>query len=174
MNADGFILYRSEVRAVTVQFRAIGGTLWLSQAEMASMFGTTPQNITLHIKAIYEEGELRPELTCTEDVQLRREGRREVRRTIRIYSFDVILAVSSRVRGPRSSQFRQWAAIRLGEPLVAASVLAAARRESCATHKKVPVATPMQSPMNLRARADATMPLMELTSPACISSPSEG
>lgn len=174
MNDGGFILYRSEVRAVNVQLRAIGGSLWLSQAEMASLFGTTPQNITLHIKAVYEEGKLCPESTCTQDAQLRREGRRDVCRTIRIYSLDIILAVSRRVRGPRSSQFRQWVATRLGEPLATDRILVAAPRKDRVMHNKPPFAATIEAAKILCARAEATMPHMELTSSVCISNPSEG
>lgn len=174
MNAGEFILYRAEDRAVTVPLRVMGGTLWLSQADMASLFGTTPQNITLHIKAIYEEGELRQESTCTEDSQFRREGRREIRRTIRIYNLDIIVAVSRRVRARRGSQFRQWVATHLGESLVAGCAVDTAPCKGPAMQIKTPFAATVQSARILRATADATMPHMELTSPASISSPSEG
>ena len=66
MNAGEIILYTAEDGSPAVQLRAEDGTVWLTQAEMASLFLTTPQNITQHIKAVYDEGELQSEATCKE------------------------------------------------------------------------------------------------------------
>ncbi|WP_411873263.1 RhuM family protein [Vulcanococcus limneticus] len=85
---------------------------------MADLFQTTPQNITQHIKAIYEEGELREDSTCKPLLQVRSEGGRQVRRQLSHYSLPVILAVGFHVRSQRGTQFRQWANERLSEYLV--------------------------------------------------------
>jgi hypothetical protein len=81
----------------------------LTQAAMAELFQTTPQNITLHLQSIYDEGELDEAATCKEYLQVRQEGVRDVRRSLKHYSLDVILAVGYRVRSARGTAFRQWA-----------------------------------------------------------------
>jgi hypothetical protein len=93
-------------------------TLWMSQALMAELFQTTPQNITLHLKALYAEGEIDEAATCKEYLQVRREGSREVKRAVRHYNLEAILAVGYRVRSERGIQFRRWATERLSEYLV--------------------------------------------------------
>jgi hypothetical protein len=112
------ILYRSEDGKSELQLRAEDGTVWLSQAEMAELFQTTPQNVTQHLKAIFEDGELPEGATCKELLQVRLEGERDVRRAIRLYNLDVILAVGYRVRTVRGVEFRQWASTRLKEYLL--------------------------------------------------------
>ncbi len=121
------ILYRTEDGRTDVHLRATGGTVWLTQAEMAALFETTPQNITQHIRGVYEEGELTETATCKEDLQVRQEGGREVRRTVKVYRLDLILAVGFRVRSPRGAQFRRWAGGTLSEYLVKGFVLNDAR-----------------------------------------------
>jgi hypothetical protein len=127
MTNGEMILYTTEDGSVAVQLRAEGGTVWLAQAEMASLFQTTPQNITLHIKAIYAEGELLPEATCKEHLQVRLEGGRRISRTLKLYNLDMILAVGYRVRTRRGTQFRRWATTHLREYLVKGFVLDDAR-----------------------------------------------
>jgi hypothetical protein len=120
MTDDGgsVVLYRTDDGAAEVALRAVGGTAWLAQGEMAALFATTPQNITLHIKAIYEEGELREAATCKDDLQVRLEGARQVARRMKLYNLDMILAVGYRIKSPRGTQFRQWATTTLREYLV--------------------------------------------------------
>ena len=85
---------------------------------MAELFQTTAQNITLHIAAIYGEGELQEAATCKRYLQVREEGSRKVGRNLKHYNLNMILAVGYRVRSPRGIQFRQWATARLEEYLV--------------------------------------------------------
>ncbi len=80
---------------------------------MAELFQTSPQNITLHLKALYSEGGIATEATCKSYLQVRSEGGRQVRRTVKFYNLDAILAVGYRVRSPRGTQFRRWATERL-------------------------------------------------------------
>jgi len=112
------VLYQTDDGRTRVECRFSEETLWLSQALMAELFQTTPQNITLHLKALYEEGEIDEGATCKEYLQVRREGAREVRRLVRHYNLDAILAVGYRVRSDRGTQFRRWATERLREYLV--------------------------------------------------------
>jgi len=126
--SDGeLILYTLEDGSAAVQLRAEEGTVWLTQLQMATLFDTTPQNITQHIKAIYAEGELTETATCKERLQVRQEGGRAVNRTLKHYNLDMILAVGYRVRSPRGTQFRQWATTHLREYLVKGFVLDDAR-----------------------------------------------
>lgn len=117
------LLYETEDGQARVECRFADESLWMSQARMAELFQTTPQNITLHLKALYREGELDPGATCKDYLQVRFEGARGVRRTLRHYNLDAILAVGYRVRSPRGTQFRRWATERLREYLVKGFVL---------------------------------------------------
>lgn len=121
--AGEFVLYTTDDGLTRVEMRAVGGSLWLSQAEIATLFQTTPQNITQHVKAIYAEGEADPEATCKSGLQVRQEGDRQVRRTVHHYSLEVILAVGYRARSARGTQFRQWATAHLSEYLLKGFVM---------------------------------------------------
>lgn len=112
------VLYRTDDGRTRLACHFAAETLWLSQALMAELFQTTPQNVTQHLKAIYDEGELQPEATRKDFLQVRLEGARQVRRTVRQYNLDAILAVGYRVRSPRGTQFRIWATERLREYMV--------------------------------------------------------
>lgn len=112
------VLYQTPDGHTRVECRFAEESLWLSQALMAELFQTTPQNVTLHLKALYAEGEIEERATCKDFLQVRMEGTRQVRRAVKFYSLDAILAVGYRVRSPRGTQFRQWATERLREYLV--------------------------------------------------------
>ncbi|HMR04447.1 MAG TPA: RhuM family protein, partial [Polyangiaceae bacterium] len=113
-----FLLYQTEDGRTRVEVRFDGETAWLTQASLAELYQTSPQNITQHIAAIYEEGELDEGATCKPFLQVREEGSRQVRRALKHYSLPMILAVGYRVRSLRGTQFRQWATSRLEEYLV--------------------------------------------------------
>ena len=113
----GQLLIYSEA-VLNLQVRLEGETVWLSRIQIAELFQTTPQNITLHVAAIYDEGELDPGATSKDYLLVQSEGGRQVRRSLKHYSLGMILAVGYRVRSPRGTQFRQWATARLGELLV--------------------------------------------------------
>ena len=112
------ILYQAEDGRTRIQCRFENETLWLTQAQIAELFQTTSQNITLHLKALFAEGELSEAATCKDYLQVRSEGNRQVSRSLRHYRLDAILAVGFRVRSHRGTQFRQWAIGRLSEYLV--------------------------------------------------------
>ncbi len=117
-SAGEILLYRTEDGRTRVECWFADESLWMSQALMAELFQTTPQNVTQHLKALYEEGEIEEEATCKDYLQVRTEGQRRVRRKVKHYNLDAILAVGYRVRSPRGTQFRQWATERLREYLV--------------------------------------------------------
>jgi hypothetical protein len=115
---SSLILYQTEDGQTRIQCRFENETIWLTQALIAELFQVTPQNVTLHLKALYEEGELEESSTCKEFLQVRTEGGREVSRHLRHYSLSIVLAIGYRVRSQRGIQFRQWATARLSEYLV--------------------------------------------------------
>ena len=112
------IIYQTEDNKTKIQVRLADNTVWMTQAAIAELYQTTPQNITLHLKAIYEEGELSEEATCKDYLQVQIEGNREVSRNRKFYNLEVILAVGYRVRSHRGTQFRKWSTERLKEYLV--------------------------------------------------------
>lgn len=119
MTATGdLLLYTDPTGQARVQVRLHEGSLWLSQANIAALYGTTPQNITRHIGQIYAEGELAPEATCKQYLQVRHEGERPVQRRIQHYNLAMILAIGYRVRSPIGTRFRQWATAILAEHAV--------------------------------------------------------
>lgn len=123
MNGGELILYTSEDGRARIHLRAEGGTVWLTQAEIAQLFDTTPQAITQHIRAIYQEGEIPEEATCKRSLQVREEGQRKVTRRLKSYNLQLILAIGYRVRSERGTQFRQWATRHLAEYLVKGFVM---------------------------------------------------
>ncbi len=118
MPGGEILLYQTEDGRTRIECRFENETLWVTQAQMAELFQTTPQNITLHLKAIYAEGEQSEEATCKSYLQVRREGERTVERQVRHYRLEAVLAVGFRVRSHRGTQFRQWATARLQEYLL--------------------------------------------------------
>lgn len=90
-------------------------TFWLSQNGMAELFDCTPENIIQHLKNIYTDGELEPAATTKKFLVVRREGNRNVRRTIDHYNLDAIIAVGYRVNSKKATRFRQWATKTLKE-----------------------------------------------------------
>lgn len=123
MTDNTLILYTTSDGLSQFVLRELGGQLWLTQAEMAELYQVTPQSITQHIKAIYQELEIDEAATCKEYLQVQTEGGREVKRQLKHYSLPMIVAVGYRVRSSRGTQFRQWATRTLGEYLQKGFVL---------------------------------------------------
>ena len=90
------VLYQPEGE-VRLEVRVENETVWLTQAQMAELFDKVPQNITIHIKNIYKEGELDKASTCKEYLQVAHEGSREVTRSLKFYNLDVIISVGYQV-----------------------------------------------------------------------------
>ena len=117
------IVYLTEDGQSEVQLHPQDGSVWLNQAEMAELFETTKQNVSLHIKNILKEGELPEAATVKESLTVQNEGSRRVQRKTSLYNLHIILAVGYRVRSPRGTQFRQWATAHLAEYLVKGFVM---------------------------------------------------
>src|SRR3989304_2233783 len=117
-NKSQLIIYQAEDGQTKIEVRLEEETIWLTQAAMAELFQTTIANINIHIKSIYTEGELRPDATIKENLIVRKEGSRDVKRSVMFYCLPIILAVGYRIRSHRGTQFRRWATERLNEYLV--------------------------------------------------------
>ena len=120
---SSLILYITDDGKSQIQLRAKDQTVWLSQREMAELFDVSTDNVGLHLKNIYEDGELSRKATAEESSVVQTEGTRQVQRPVTLYSLDAILAVGYRVRSPRGVQFRRWASTVLKEYLVKGFVM---------------------------------------------------
>lgn len=116
MNTD--IELYTTTEGVSVEIRYEAETIWATQREMAELFQTTPQNITLHLKKVYQEAEIEMSSTCKEYLQVQIEGKRSIKRVQKFYNLDAILSVGYRVNSKRGTQFRIWATKVLKEKLL--------------------------------------------------------
>ena len=120
MSTGEVILYRTEDGRAQVHLRAEGDTVWLTQAEIAELFDTTKQNVSLHIRNILKEGELASDSVVKKSLTTAADDKSY---RVNWYSLPMILAVGYRVRSPRGTQFRQWATAHLSEYLVKGFVM---------------------------------------------------
>lgn len=116
------VLYTTEDGEGQIALKALDGTVWLTQAQLAVLFQTSVSNINQHIKAILSEGE-QAEGTIKSHLIVQTEGSRDVERLVSHYSLPMILAIGFRVRSPRGLQFRRWAATTLETYLVKGFVM---------------------------------------------------
>jgi prophage maintenance system killer protein len=112
------VKYAAPDNKLVIEVRFDNDTLWLTQKQIAEMFQTTPQNITLHFKKIYGDGELEMYSTCKEYLQVQKEGLRMIERKQLFYNLDAIISVGYRVNSLRGTQFRIWATRVLKEKLL--------------------------------------------------------
>ena len=103
------IIYRSEDGTIQLEVQLCDETVWLTRPQMALLFDTTPQNVTMHIGNIYDEEELYEEPTSKDFLLVQKEGGREIKRRAKFYNLDVIISVGYRVKSKRGTQFRKWA-----------------------------------------------------------------
>jgi len=109
MTNNALIIYQASTGAIELPIDATSETIWATQKQIAEVFDVTPQNITQHLASIYSEGEMDETATCKESLQVRKEGDREIRRTVKLYDLDVIIAVGYRINSSRGTSFRKWA-----------------------------------------------------------------
>ena len=116
MEKQEFIIYTTEDGKAKISVRVKDDSVWLSQAQIAELFQTTPQNITQHIKNIYLEGELTKDATCKDFLQVVNRGfRGQVEEKILSYNLEMIIAIGYRVKSRIGTQFRRWATEVLSE-----------------------------------------------------------
>lgn len=124
MSEGEIVLYNTEDGLARVQLRATDGTVWLTQAQIAELFATSKQNVSLHLKNLFDEGELSADSVVKESLTTAGDGKAY---PTLWYRLEAILAVGYRVRSVRGVQFRQWATTRLRDYLVKGFVLDEAR-----------------------------------------------
>ncbi len=122
-NTSQFIIYQAENGETKLDVRFQNETVWLTQNLMADLFQTSTDNISLHLKNIYHEGELDEQATNEEFSVVRKEGTRRVTRNIKHYNLDAIISVGYRVHSVTATRFRQWATQQLREYIVKGFVL---------------------------------------------------
>ena len=109
------ILYKDEEGRVSVNTRFADEDVWLTQEQLATIYQTTQENVSMHITNIYTDNELEKEGTYKKFLLVRQEGKRQVRRNIDHYNLDIIIALGYRVQSPIAVRFRRWATQRLHE-----------------------------------------------------------
>lgn len=117
------VIYKAENGQVKIDVRFDGETVWLTQNALAELFQTTKNNISIHVKNIFKEGELVPNTTVKEFLTVQKEGSREVSREIEYYNLDLIISVGYRVKSSIATAFRQWATAHLREYIVKGFIL---------------------------------------------------
>ena len=115
MSNGELIIYQTEDGLAEINLRAIEGTVWLTQNEMSELFDTTKQNVSLHLKNVFEDNELMENSVVKESLTTAADGKQY---QTKMYNLEAILAVGFRVRSPRGTQFRRWANTVLKEYLV--------------------------------------------------------
>ena len=118
MNNSQIIIYQTENGQTKIDVKLENETVWLTQKLMAELFQTTPQNITIHLKNIFEEGELQEDF-----LQVRQEGNRIVERTQKFYNLDAIISVGYRIKSHIATKFRIWATQHIKEYIVKGFVI---------------------------------------------------
>ena len=114
-NENSIIIYQDEDGVTKVSVKFIDEDIWLNKYQIIEIYKTTRQNIEQHIHNIYEDEELKKDLTCKKILQVQTEGNRQVKRNIDHYNLDMIIALGYRVQSQVATRFRIWATQRLHE-----------------------------------------------------------
>lgn len=112
------LLYQREDGVPDIEVRLQDETVWLSQQQIADLFQTSRENISMHLRNVFKEGELDAEATRKDFLQVRQEGARTVQRNVAHYNLDAIISIGYRVKSRIATRFRIWATDRLREYLV--------------------------------------------------------
>lgn len=117
------LIYRSKQGNTKIDARLVNESIWLTQQQMADLFQTTKQNISLHLINIYKEGELDENSTVKDFLTVQKEGRRKIKRFIAYYNLDAVISVGYRIKSSIATQFRIWATKQLKEFIIKGFVL---------------------------------------------------
>jgi prophage maintenance system killer protein len=112
------LLYEAPDGQVRVDVRLEQETVWLTQRQMADLFDTTPENVLMHLRNVFDDGELEEAATAKDFLVVQTEGKRQVRRSLKHYNLDAIVSVGYRVNSRRGVRFRQWATRTLHDHLL--------------------------------------------------------
>jgi hypothetical protein len=118
-----FLIYQTEDGKLKIDVKLQDETVWLSLNQMAELFQTTKQNVSLNIRNLFGKGELQRTTTVKESLTVQQEGDRSVKRQVEFYNLDVIISVGYRVKSHRGTQFRILATQLLREYIVKGFVL---------------------------------------------------
>lgn len=121
--AGEIIFYRSDDGMIRLETRLENDTLWLTQQQMAELFQTTVPNISMHVKNVFDEGELQAEATVQDFLTVRHEGKRQVQRPLTHYNLDMVISVGYRVKSLIATRFRIWATHQVKEYIVKGFVM---------------------------------------------------
>lgn len=156
------LIYQADNHPVEVRLE--GETVWLSQRQLAELLDTTTDNISLHLKNIYSDGELDEAATTEESSVVQQEGKRRVTRQLRLYNLDAIISVAYRVNSRRGVQFRQWATRILREHLSRGYTLNQQRFESNARELEAALLMVRRLSSNPQLTAEAGRGLADIVS----------
>ena len=112
------IIYQTDNGLTKIDVRVENETVWLSQQQMAGLYDITKQNISLHIKNIFDEGELDENSTVKEFLTVQKEGNRKIERKVKYYNLDMIISLGYRIKSKIATNFRKWATERLKEYMI--------------------------------------------------------
>ncbi len=115
MEENKIILYQDDNEITRISVRFADEDLWLTQKQLAEIYDTTQENISLHVSNIYADGELDEDRTYKKFLLVQTEGKRQVRRNIDHYNLDMIIALGYRIQSRIATRFRRWATQRLHE-----------------------------------------------------------
>ena len=115
---NNIIIYQLEDGKTKIDVKLEDETVWLSQQQMADLYDTTKQNISLHIKNIFDEEELIENSTVKEFLTVQKEGNRKVERKVKYYNLDMIISLGYRIKSKVATNFRRWATERLKEYMI--------------------------------------------------------
>ena len=156
------IIYERDDQQVEVRLDAQRDTVWLSQRQMADLFETSTDNISLHLKNIFTDGELSEESTTEDSSVVRQEGKRQVTRKVKHYNLDAIISVGYRVSSRRAVQFRQWATRILREHLTQGYSLNRQRLEANARELEAALLLVKKAAQSPELRADTGRGLVDI------------
>ena len=117
-NNNNIVIYQTDDGTIKIDVKLEDETVWLSQQQMADLYDTTKQNISLHIKNIFDEEELDINSTVKEFLTVQKEGNRKVERKVKYYNLDMILSLGYRIKSKVATNFRRWATERLKEYMI--------------------------------------------------------
>ncbi len=124
------VIFQQDGQPVEVRLDTRCDTVWLTQRQMSALFDTTPENVLMHLKNIFQDGELLEQATAKDFLAVQTEGKRSVQRNLKHYNLDAIISGGYRVSSKRAVQFRQWATRILREHLTQGYTLNRQRLEA--------------------------------------------
>ncbi|MGI5308924.1 RhuM family protein [Rheinheimera sp. WS51] len=157
-------IYQADDQTIEVRLDSEQETIWLTQAQIGSLLDTSTDNISLHLKNIYQEAELAESATTEDFSVVRQEGKRQVKRQLRHYNLDAIISVGYRVNSSRATQFRQWATRTLNNHLTQGYTLNQQRFEQNAQALKQALELIQKTAQSPELTAEAGSGLVDIVS----------